>query len=51
VQCEQDPAVVSVVLLPPSMIGDGLVRVLVGEVIQFVIRDLDCESILFWAYR
>jgi hypothetical protein len=51
VQCEQDPAVVSVVLLPPSMIGDGLVSVLVGEVVQFVIRDLDCESILCWAYR
>jgi hypothetical protein len=51
VQCEQDPAFVSVVLLPPSMVGDRLVGVLVGQVIKVVIGNLDRESILFRAHR
>jgi hypothetical protein len=46
VQGEQDSAFVSVVLLPPSMVGDGLVGVLVGQVSKVVIRNLDRESIL-----
>jgi hypothetical protein len=51
VQREQDPALVSIVLLPPSIVGDRLVGVLVGQVINVVIGNLDRESILFRAHR
>ena len=51
VQREQDPAFISVVLLPPSMVGDRLVGVLVGQVIKVVIGNLDRESIRFRAHR
>ena len=45
VQGEHEPAVVAVVLLPPADVGDRLVLVLVGQVLELVVRHGDREAV------
>ena len=51
VQGEQQPAVVAVVFLPPTRVGDGLVLVGIGEVLQVVVGHRHCQSILLRVRR
>ena len=45
VQREHDSPIVAVVFLPPAGVGDELVGVLVGEVIEIMVGDFDGEAV------
>jgi hypothetical protein len=44
-QREKDSSIVAFVFLPPPCVGDELVGVVVGEVVEIVVGNLDGEPV------